>query len=172
MLNNAGITVTQQTSDQNITAATNVAAVAVTDSSDLKTKITSQERNQTLIANSIESKYYPTDLTVAEESQLADLFELCKSENGYLKLSQATRGYYAVTQTERKKIRFYARCFQPDFYVTDDNDCAETVSPGNYHGVITAAAQSKYPYVNRGCTSYGATHASWYYWEADFISNT
>lgn len=172
LLNNAGITATQQTSNQNITAATNVAAVAVTDSSDLKTKITSQERNQTLIANGIESKYYPTDLTATEESQLAALFELCKSENGYLKLSQATRGYYAVTQTERKKIRFYARCFQPDFYVTDDNDCAETVSPGNYHGVITAAAQSKYPYVNRGCTSYGATRASWYYWEADFISNT
>ncbi len=172
LLNNAGITATQQTSDQNITAATNVAAVAVTNSSDLKTKITSQERNQTLIANGIESKYYPTDLTATEESQLAAMFELCKSENGYLKLSQATRGYYAVTQTERKKIRFYARCFQPDFYVTDDNDCAETVSPGNYHGVITAAAQSKYPYVNRGCTSYGATRASWYYWEADFISNT
>lgn len=102
MLNNAGITVTQQTSDQNITAATSVAAVAVTDSSDLKTKIASQERNQTLIANGIESKYYPTDLTTAEESQLADLFELCKSENGYLKLSQATRGYYAVTQPEKE----------------------------------------------------------------------
>lgn len=139
LLNNAGITATQQTSDQNITAATNVAAVAVTDSSDLKIKITSQERPEwTNKISRINPNYYPDNLSNADTQNIEKLFNLCTKAGGYFSLQAA------LGSERSQNRRFNAICYQENSFYPNAHESNPNSSQYRATTTYCTAAQAIY----------------------------